>query len=111
MSALQLMATAIGYIMPDRLSSSVLTTITVFISGVVSGVPLNFVDIKKMPGIRILSTLSPTRYLMLPLLQNDHTHETLDSLASSLVCRNKQVYEYWLIIVEGVLCIILFTTV
>lgn len=91
MSALQLMATAIGYIMPDRLSSSVLTTVTVFMSGVVSGVPLNFVDIKKMPGIRILSTLSPTRYLMLPLLQNDHTHETLVSLASSLVCRNKQV--------------------
>lgn len=91
MSALQLLATAIGYIMPDRLSSSVLTTIAVLVSGVVSGVPLNFADLKRIPGARILSTLSPTRYLMLPLLQSDHTYETLVSLASSLVCRNKQV--------------------
>lgn len=91
MSVLQLIATAIGYIMPDRLSSSVLTTIAVLVSGIVSGVPLNFTDLKKIPGIRILSTLSPTRYLMLPLLQNDHTQETLTILAKSLVCRNKQV--------------------
>lgn len=91
MSALQLMATAIGYMMPDRLSSSVLTTIAVLVSGAVSGVPLNLTDLKKMPGIRILSTLSPTRYLMLPLLQNDHSHDTLTILAKSLVCRNKQV--------------------
>lgn len=91
MSVLQLIATAIGYLTPDRLSSSVLTTIAVLVSGVVSGVPLNFADLKKIPGIRALSTLSPTRYLILPLLQNDHTHETLVTLASSLVCRNKQV--------------------
>lgn len=91
MSALQLMATAIGYMMPDRLSSSVLTTIAVIVSGIVSGVPINFTDLKKIPGIRIFSTLSPTRYLMLPLLQNDHTQETLTILAKSLVCRNKQV--------------------
>jgi len=93
MSSLQLMATAIGYLMPDRLSSSVLTTIIVLVSGVVSGVPLNFGDMKKIPGIQILSTLSPTRYLMLPLIQNDHAHNTLASLGLSLVCR-KQVFEY-----------------
>ncbi|XP_050435863.1 ATP-binding cassette sub-family G member 8 [Adelges cooleyi] len=91
MSALQMMATAVGYLMPDRLSSSVVTTVAVVVSGLMSGVPLNFADLKRVPGVRFLSTLSPTRYLMLPLLQNDHTHDTLVSLASSLVCRNKQV--------------------
>lgn len=93
MSTLQLMATAIGYLTPDRLSSSILTTITVLVSGIVSGVPLNFADLKKIPGIRFLSTISPTRYLMLPLIQTDHTQEILNTLAGSLVCRNKQVYE------------------
>lgn len=77
--------------MPNHLSSSVLTTITVLVSGMVSGVPLNYNDLKKVPGIRILSTLSPTRYLMLPLLQKDHSHDTLSALASTLICRNKQV--------------------
>ncbi|XP_015379710.1 PREDICTED: ATP-binding cassette sub-family G member 8 [Diuraphis noxia] len=91
MSSLQLMATAIGYLMPDRLSSSVLTTITVLVSGVVSGIPLNFADLKKIPGVRFLSTLSPTRYFMLPLLRKDHSHDMLSSLASTLVCRNKQI--------------------
>jgi len=91
MSSLQLMATAIGYLMPDRLSSSVLTTITVLVSGIVSGVPLNFADLKKIPGVRLLLTLSPTRYFMLPLLRKDHSHEMLSSLASTIVCRNKQV--------------------
>lgn len=91
MSSLQLMATAIGYLMPDRLSSSVLTTITVLVSGVVSGILLNFSDLKKIPGVRFLSTFSPTRYFMLPLLKKDHSIDTLSSLASTLVCRNKQV--------------------
>ncbi|KAL4143680.1 hypothetical protein QTP88_005985 [Uroleucon formosanum] len=91
MSSLQLMATAIGYLMPDRLSSSVLTTITVLVSGIVSGILLNFADLKKIPGIRFLSTLSPTRYFMLPLLRKDYSHDTLSSLASTLVCRNKQI--------------------
>lgn len=91
MSALQLMATAIGYLMPDRLSSSVLTTVAVLVSGVVSGIPLNFSDLKKVPGIRILSTLSPTRYLMLPMLQNDHDYKILETLAKNHECHNKRV--------------------
>ncbi|XP_050533390.1 ATP-binding cassette sub-family G member 8 isoform X2 [Daktulosphaira vitifoliae] len=91
MSVLQLIATAFGYLMPDKLSSSIMATIAVMVSGLMSGVPLNFNDLKKLQGVRFLSTLSPTRYLMLPLLQNDHAQETLVSLASSLVCRNKQV--------------------
>jgi len=83
MGALQSMATAIGYLMPDRLSSSVLTTVIIIVSGVISGVPLNFADLKKIPGIRILSTLSPTRYLMLPLLKTDYSPETLKELFKS----------------------------
>lgn len=94
MSALQLMATAIGYLMPDRLSSSVLTTVTVLVSGMVSGIPLNFADLKKIPGVQIFSTLSPTRHLILPLLQNDHSHKILEALSSNLVCHNRQVYIY-----------------
>lgn len=90
MSTLQLMATAIGFTVPDRLGSSVLTTVAVLVSGVVSGVPLNFADLKKIPGVRLLSTLSPTRPLMVSLLQNDYAHNTLSSLGLSLVCR-KQV--------------------
>lgn len=80
--------------MPDRLSSSVLTTITVLVSGVVSGIPLNFADLKKIPGVRLLSTLSPTRYFMLPLLRKDHSHEMLSSLVSTLVCRTTEVKIY-----------------
>lgn len=91
MSALQLMATAIGYLMPGRLSSSVLTTIAVLVSGVVSGIPLNFSDMKKLPGIRVLLTLSPTRYLMMPLLQNDHKNATLNALFNLLICHSRQV--------------------
>lgn len=83
MGALQLMATAIGYLMPDRLSSSVLTTVIILVFGVISGVPINFADLKKIPGIRILSTLSPTRYLLLPLLKTDYSSETLKELLKS----------------------------
>lgn len=99
MSTLHLMATAIGYMMPDRLSSSVLTTVTVLVCGVVSGVPIHFADLKKIPGIRVLSTLSPTRYLMLPPLQNDHAHDTLASLGSSLVCHKQVTLKYILCII------------
>jgi len=91
MGALQLMATAIGYLMPDRLSSSVLTTFTILVSGIVSGVPLNFADLKKIPGIRILSTLSPTRYLMLPLLKIDYSPETIKELLKSCFEQVKQI--------------------
>lgn len=91
MSTLQLMATAIGYLTPGRLSSSVLTTIVVVIFGIISGIPLNFADMKKIPGVRVLLTLSPTRYLMMPLLQNDHKNATLDALFNLFICHSKQV--------------------
>lgn len=91
MSTLQLMATAIGYVMPDRLSSSVVTTAMVLVSGAVSGVPLNFADIKKIPGVRIFSTLSSARHLMMPLLERDINNKKLQSLSGSSIC-NTQVH-------------------
>lgn len=90
MIALQSILTLVGYLLPNRFSSTLAGIIILYLLNLTSGFPLHLKDIpawlKEWLGI-----ISPTRWIMPGLLKREFSVETLASHSSHFVCRNKQV--------------------
>ncbi|KAK7603742.1 hypothetical protein V9T40_003741 [Parthenolecanium corni] len=90
MVALQSILTLVGYLLPNRFSSTLAGTIILFMLNLTSGLPLHLKDIP--PWLKEwLGIISPTRWIIPMLLRREFSVNTLESHSSQFVCRNKQV--------------------
>lgn len=90
MIALQSILTLVGYLLPNRFSSTLAGIIILFLLNLTSGFPLHLKDIP--PWLKEwLGIISPTRWIMPGLLRREFSVDTLASHSSHFVCRNKQV--------------------
>lgn len=90
MVGLQSMLTLIGYLLPNRFSSTIAGIVILFLLNFTSGLCLHLKDLS--PWLREwFGIISPTRWIVPVLLRREFSIETLASHSSHFVCRNKQV--------------------
>lgn len=90
MIALQSILTLIGYLLPNRFSSTLAGIVILFMLNLTSGLPLHLRDLtpwfKEWLGI-----ISPTRWILPMLLKREFSEYTLAGHSTQIVCRNRQV--------------------
>ncbi|XP_065214423.1 ATP-binding cassette sub-family G member 8 isoform X2 [Planococcus citri] len=90
MIGLQSILTLIGYLLPNRFSSTIAGVVILFLLNFTSGLSLHLKDLS--PWMREwFGIVSPTRWILPILLRREFSIETLSSHSSHFVCRNKQV--------------------
>lgn len=87
--AIQTLALFISHILPTKISASIVTSLCIILLTSVGGYMIQSFDVPKY--LRWLQNISPQKWLLPVLTENEYSPETIANTAVLQLCRNKQV--------------------